>query len=347
MSKKDAYIHIAERLSFMLSAGIPLSQCFSVIESQIHSASLKKMLQFVARDIEKGSSLAESLSRNNSGFGSFAISMIRVGEASGNLKENLAFVATELRKKRILMKKIQAAFVYPICVTVAAVAISVLMLVSIFPKILPIFKSVSVTLPLSTQVLIIVSDAVAHYWFLFALVLVAIIAGFIAALRKSECARKILESILFRIPLVSLLLRTAAVGNMCRTTALLYSSGVSLPAALVEAGQTVSYLRYRNALIAASQYVAKGGKLSAYITTEKRLFDPMVAHMIAIGETTGGLSDMLVYASEHYERDLDSLTKNLTNLIEPMLMVIMGLGVGFIAVAVISPIYAITQNVHR
>jgi len=280
-------------------------------------------------------------------FGEFAINLIKIGETGGILSQNLSYLAEELKKKHLLKRKVVGALVYPIIVTVATVGLVVVLTAYIFPKILPIFSGLKVTLPWSTRALMFVSTILRDHGLLILLALVVFFVGLVLTVKLSKHVRAVLDRVLLRLPIAGNIAKDYNLANICRTLGLLLRSHTRVVEAIGITALTSGNQSYRRVLERVAKGVSSGSKISRFLENEKRLFPEMMVHMVAVGETTGNLPETLLYLADMYEHDLDEATRNLSNSIEPALMVIMGLVVGFVAVSIITPIYQVTQNLGR
>jgi type II secretory pathway component PulF len=272
--------------------------------------------------------------------------MVRVGEASGTLPLNLEYITEELKKKNELRKQIVGALLYPLIIVVATLGITIFLILYIFPKILPIFTSLHVALPLSTRILIGISEFLKSYWYvLFGLLALSIFIY--PQLRKNEKFRYRTDSLLLKIPIFGRLCLYYNLSNTLRTLGLLVQHEVTIVEALAITGDSSDHLVYKKVLKEAQGGVIKGQLVSLQLRKYPSLFPPLCIQMIQSGEATGNLGTTLEYVSVMYEADMRDATKNLTTILEPLLMLTMGLCVGFIAVSIITPIYGITQNLHQ
>lgn len=335
----------AKRLALLVRAGVPLLKALSLMEHQASSGANRKMFRQIAHDVENGQFLAKSLGGFRKVFGDFAINIIRVGEMSGTLSENLKYLAEEIDKRRRLRQKVIGALIYPVIIMLAALSVSGLMTVYLFPKLLPVFKSLNVELPLMTRGLLFLSDFLINHWFLLFSSLVAIIVAFIFFLRFRFFSFAT-DTITLKIPIVGSLLANYHLTNMCRTLGMLSKSQVRVLEAIMITADTSTNLAYKKELHGLHHSVTRGGSISKHLEKSPKLFPVMLSQMVAVGETTGNLSDTLLYLAEIYEQELDEQTKRLSSTIEPAMMLLMGLFVGFIAVSIIGPIYEVTQHLN-
>ena len=336
----------AKRMSFMVKAGVPIIESLTLIRTQTKSPKKAEVYDAIIHDVNNGQYLSTSLAKYSRLFGDFAVNLIRVGEESGILSQNLAYLADELQKKDALNKKIKGALIYPAVITVATLGITGVLTVFIFPKIMPIFSSMHIKLPLSTRMLIVISDFLRLHGFLIIFLLILATIGLVMVKNRVAKVQIFLDGLLLKIPFVGRMATSYNLANFCRTLGLLLSSGIQLTDAMTMTAQTTGNLVYKEALAVVTKSIMKGEPISRSLAALPALFPDMLAHMVSVGETTGNLSTTFTYLSELYEAEVEEQTKNLSQAIEPVLMVIMGVLVGFIAVSIITPIYAITQNLQ-
>ncbi len=345
LSERDKIFFI-KRLSFLISSGMPLSESLGMIRDQSNSKHFVLLLNQLVGDISSGQSLSKALERNKDQFGDFAINIVYFGESSGTLSQSLDYLVIELKKRHSLKKKIIGASIYPIIVISAVFAVVGFLIIYLFPKILPVFASLHVQLPLSTRFVIYVSTVVHHYGLLILLFLGISIFGFYWLLRHFDTLRLYTNHIKFHIPVVGNMVKSYNLASATRILGLLLRSGLTLGESLHIASRSVSNELYRIELQRFVGLVNQGDLLSAHLKGKGGLFPEIISGVVAVGERSGNLPESLIYLSELYEEEVDDMTRNISNLIEPILMIIMGLLVGFIAISIISPIYGITTNLH-
>lgn len=335
----------AKRLSFLIKAGVSVVESIRMIRNQTKSKRKQRVFDTIIEDVNSGHYLSRSLGKYPQLFGEFTINMIRIGESAGVLSENLAYLAIELEKKHSLMRKVYGALVYPIFITVATLGVTGLLVVYIFPKIMPIFLSLNVDIPLTTRALLAISEFLADWGFVTLLGVVVLFVIFFALRKFVYSFRKATDWMLMELPVAGSLARSYNCANFCRTLGLNIRSGVIVSEALRITADVTKNLLYKEAYLDFAAHVTKGEKISTGMFKYKRVFPAMLPNMILIGETTGSLSDTLGYLSELYETEVDEATKNLSNSIEPILLMTMGVLVGLIAVSVIAPIYEVTKAI--
>ncbi len=344
-SLKDQ-IYFAKRLSFLLNAGVSVIEALHLLREQAHGGGQIRLLDQIILDVSNGKALSQSFMKFPKVFSEFMIHIIKIGEASGTLSANLTYLADELKKEQALRRKVVGAFVYPAIITLATLGITIFLVVYLFPKIMPVFMSLNVTLPFTTRAVIFLSEFLRHFWLFLFLGIGACVVLCTLALRKSRKFRILFHYVLLRLPIAGKILKYYIVANGTRTLGLLLKSGISLSESLSITADTTSNLVYKYQFRVLGKIVTRGDKMSTYCARETFFFPAMLGHMVAVGERSGKLSETLIYLSELYEAEVDEFTKNISTMIEPLLMVIMGVMVGFIAISIITPIYSITQNLH-
>ncbi len=339
-------IFFIKRLSFLIKADVGVLESLTMIRDQTRSKHMIKILDKILSDISNGQFLSTSLATFKNMLSDFAIHIIQFGELSGTLSENLEYLASEMNKRRILTRKITAAFAYPVIVTVATFGITAFLMMYLFPKIMPVFKSLHMQLPWSTRVVIGLSTFICTDGY-YALACIALLCAIcIFAFKKNVQVRLHIDQICLRLPLVGNVLRQFNLANITRTLGLLLKSGTTLSDALPIASKTTQNSVYKKELSLLSPIIDRGEKMSVHLLSSRTLFPDVFTQIIEVGERSGNLSHSFLYLSTLYEEEVDEFTKNLSSLVEPILMITMGVLVGFIAISIITPIYGITQNLH-
>lgn len=335
----------AKRLSLLIKAGVPLLEALNILKRSVASKANKKMLESIAHDVSNGQYLSKSMSKYKKVFGDFAINIIRVGETSGTLGDNLKYLAEELDKARELKGKVVGALIYPAVILVASLAVSALLTLFLFPKLLPIFQSLHANLPFSTRALIWLSSFLSNYGLWVIIGFIVFVIGFIFSLRN-EKFRYFWHAALLKLPVLGTLFKNYHLTSMCRTLGLLLKGQVKVLEATAVTSETSTNLVYRRELANLQNAITKGSAIAKHLEHHPKLFPPMFTEMIAIGEATGNLSETLIYLGEISEQELDETTKRLSSVIEPAMMIVMGLLVGFVAISIITPIYEVTQHLN-
>ena len=333
----------AKRLAFLAEAGVSLVDSLLIIIDQTKSARKKMIFAQVKADVLSGKSLALSLAKYPKLFGAFTINIIRVGENTGTLATNLTYLAEELHKKHKLQRKIRSALMYPIFISVTTFGVTGLLISYIFPKIMPIFLSLNITLPLLTRMLLALSKYLQDWGLLSLVGLIVFISAFVFIYKYSAKLRKICDQVIINLPVVGKISRSYNCANFCRTLSLNLRSGVSLHNSLQITASVLGNCLYKNASLKFAESTLRGEKISQTMKQYPHIFSGMIGQIISIGETTGKLADSLSYLGEQYEEEVGEQTKNLSESIEPILLLTMGILVGVIAISIITPIYEVTK----
>lgn len=340
-------INFARHLSLVVKAGLPVFEGLKIIQEQTESPVLKRVLDSLMDDVNNGKFLADGLQRYQHLFGDFFINIVRVGESSGTLAKNLLYLAEELGRQKVLQTKVKSAMVYPLVILVATIGVAGFLTFYIFPKLIPVFGSLNVQLPLTTRILLTSLNFMKSYGFyLLGVLVVLFIVGRIVFKRFTPI-RYFSNLTLFYIPVVSDLTVSVNMVNFARVLGLLLKSGVKIVEALDITRNTFDNLVYKQVIATASETIRKGGQLGVYLSTEKRLFPALVSGMVRIGESTGNLEENLEYLAEYYDEEVDTKLHSLTSLIEPLMLLMMGLLVGFVALSIITPIYSISSGISK
>lgn len=336
-------INFARHLSVAVKSGLPLLESMRLIEKQTTSKSFSKLLGIVIQDVNNGQSLAQGLARFDYVFGEFFINIVRVGESSGNLSSSLLHLSEELKKQRDINHRVKSALVYPMVILLATTAMTIFLTTVVFPKLLPIFSSLKVELPLTTRIVIAVLKFLNLYWIHLIVGVVILAVGFRLLLRIKK-VHAIFDRIMLVMPIFSPIIINLTLANFTRSLSVLLKSGMTLVDALFVSRGTFHNMFYRKHVDAVAETVRRGENMAKYMMTMPKLFPPMLVGMINVGENTGNLEENLLYLAEYYTEEVDNTVQNLTSLLEPLLILGMGLLVGFIAVSIIMPIYSITQG---
>lgn len=337
-------IIFTKNLSGMIKAGLSLHRALSVLQKQTKNPAFSKILISLSNDIDAGGTLSLGLGKFPNIFGSLFISMTRSGEESGNLASSLLDIGTNLEKSHSLTKKIQGAMIYPGVILSAMLTIGVLMFAFVVPTLAGTFKELGVTLPLSTRVIIALGNFFSNNLILTFVILIS--AGFGAfILFRSKFFSKYIDYFIIRMPLIGNLAKELNTARTTRTMSSLLVSGVSITRALEITEEVVQNIYYKKVLKDARASIERGAPFSETFRQNPDLYPVMMSEMAQVGEETGKLSDMLSEIALFYEGEIEDKTKNLSTIIEPVLMVIIGAGVGFFAISMISPLYSILGSI--
>ena len=336
-------INFARHLSIIIKAGLPVFEGLKIIRRQTTSKKLVKIIDQLIYDVNNGQFLADSLGKYRNIFGDFFISIVRVGETSGTLAGNLTYLAEEMEKSKDLQSKVRSALIYPIIILIATLGITGLLVFFIFPKVIPVFTSLKVDLPPTTRAMIGSFNFVTNYgWYLLA-ALILVPVGFRLMMFVTKFKYAMHRTMLY-LPVVSPLVVNVNMTSFTRVLGILLKSGIKIVEAVTITSETFNNLAYQQALFEAAAEVQKGSQFSSSLNKQTRLFPPLLSGMIEIGENTGNLEENLAYLSEYYEKEVSTSIGNLTSFLEPALILIMGLIVGFVALSIITPIYSLTEG---
>lgn len=343
LSAKNQALY-ARRLSILLRSGIPIVESFDLLKKQC-SKNERKIFDLIILDISNGETLSNSMSKQKGIFNDTTINLVKVGEITGNLDENLQYLSNEIEKNINLKTKIIGALLYPAVVIIGALGMTGFLTLYLFPKLTPVFKSLHVKLPLSTRILIFVSESLTRYWPIF-LVTTILALMLLIVFRKKPRLRTYSEILIFKIPVVGNMLQHYHLSNICRTLGILLKGSLRIIEAIEITVETTGSLMYKNEFKRLIVTTKNGSTISDQFNKNVSLFPPVLVGMITVGEKTGTLPDSLVFLSKMYEQELDETTKKLTSLMEPAIMISLGVIVGFVAISIITPIYEVTQNIH-
>lgn len=339
--KSNDIVLFTRQLSTMISAGLPLANALNIL-SQQSKADMARLVGAILQDIEGGLSFADALAKHPKEFGTMYIQLIRAGEIGGVLDDVLGRLADNMEKSSQFRAKTKGALIYPVIVILAMIVVGIIMMIFVIPKMTDLYKDFDAELPLMTQILISTSDFFVRFWWLVGGLLFGGITFFLKW-KKTDSGRHTFDKALMSIPLIGPLIEKIALTEFTRTLALLLNSGVSLLQALEIVTTGVDNIIYQDALQECAKQVEKGVSLSQALSRYSD-FPPILQQMVAVGEETGKLDDVLRKLSVYFEQESEQAVKNMTAAIEPMIMIVLGIGVGALVIAVIMPIYNLTSQ---
>ncbi len=343
VSTRDVVI-FTRQFATMINAGLPLVQSLTILSAQTENKSLKDITKAVVYDVEAGNTLADALRKHPKAFSDLYVNMVAAGEAGGILDTILLRLATFLEKNDALVRKVKGAMVYPgVIMSVAVIAVAVL-LIFVIPTFSAMFASVNMTLPLPTRIVMGASHVLLRFWWLIFLVLGVGIWGF-RAYYRTPGGRKVVDGGMLRAPVIGDLLRKSAVSRFTRTLGTLISSGVSILDGLEITAKTAGNRVIHDAVMQSRQSIAGGETIAGPLQTSA-VFPPMVISMISVGEQTGGLDDMLTKIADFYDAEVDVAVSALLSLMEPIMIVVLGVIVGGMVVAMYLPIFDMVNTVQ-
>jgi len=343
--KQIEKITLTKHLAVMIKAGISLPEALENLSSRSKSGEVNKVLTQIKQKINNGSSFGQALSSYPKNFNEMYRGIVKVGESTGRLDESLGYLADQLNKDYALKKKIKGALMYPGLVFVATLALATFISLFILPKLVDFFSAFDAKLPASTMFLLSLSKFMKNYGFLFfgSVFTALIIIYLIIKIPKIKLWK---DRQILRIPFIGHLLVENEVASFSRNLATLIKSGLPIFESLKICASSQTNLEYKRTITSLSNSLEKGSNISDFLKKPacKLLFPHLVADMISVGEKTGSIDKSLFYVSEFYEEDIEETAKNLTTILEPVVLVIIGLMVAFLALAIIGPIYQLTGS---
>ena len=344
-------VSLTEKLMFtrnlqvMISAGLPLPRALEILASQTKSKKFKKALLNINEEIIKGKNFSDSLKAHPDIFSELFQNMIKVGEETGNLDEVLRILSQQIERENELKSKIKGALMYPAVIVSAMIGIGILMLVMVVPKLAETFEELNIELPFTTRMVIGLGNFLAEKWFLVLLIMAVFFFFFRLAL-KTKRGKEIIDAITLKIPIISPLIKKTNSAYTVRTLSSLIAAGVPIVSSLNIVAGILGNIHYKTALLQAAEKVKKGEKLSDAMAPYKEIYPLIVMQMIKVGEETGETSDILAKLAIFFEEEIGYATKNLTSVIEPILMLIVGGAIGFFAISMIQPMYSMLEAIE-
>lgn len=335
----------AEHLSLLIKGGIPLPEALEVLRDETKSAPFKKALNKILKRVSEGEALNQTLRDHPKIFDGFFQSIVRVGEKSGTLEENLEYLSAHIRSQYSLRRKIKATLTYPVLIVVLALTIVFLITVFILPRIISLLTAIQAELPLATRILISSGTFLKNYW------LAILVGGLLAslafrALQRIKVIRFYWHKATLYFPFFGEISKNLNLARFSRTFHTLFKSGTPVLEALGICADILPNEVYRNRMMTVKDGVERGDKLSDGLKKFPEVFPAIFSQMILIGEKTGTLEESLLYLTEFYEEEVDTAVRNLSGLLEPILLIFVGILVAFIALAIITPIYKLISSLQ-
>lgn len=346
-SKKISPFDIAmltRQLATMMKAGVPLVQSFDIVADGLENKGLQELVMSIRNDIASGTSFAGALRRHPKHFDDLYCNLVDSGEKAGALETMLDRIATYLEKTEILKKKVKKAMTYPIAVVVVAIIVTAILLVKVVPQFESLFQGFGAELPVFTQMVVGLSEWMQSWWFVVLLGIVGTIFLFKEAVRRSQKFSDLVDKYVLKLPIVGEILDKSAVAKFGRVLSTTFAAGVPLVDALDSVAGATGNAVYRDAIDRIKNDVSSGTQLQASMR-QQDIFPVMAVQLTAIGEESGNLDEMLAKVAEHYEAVVDDMVDNLTALMEPMIMVVLGILVGGLIIAMYLPIFQMGQVV--
>jgi len=336
-------LFFVQHLVPMLRVGISLPKGLRTLSKQSGNKFFQSILVEVAEKVDGGETLANSIRPYKKVFGELFVSMIETGEVSGNLEKVLEQLYLQMKKEHHLISKVRGALTYPTVILVAMFGIMSFMFVVVIPQMTEIFTEMDVDLPLATKILISVSNAIANNLLISVIILIVAVLVFIKMIRTKK-GKYIFHGLILKMPIVGSIVKKINIARFARNISSLLKTDIMIVKSFQVTANVLGNLHYRNAVLDMSEQIKKGEKLYDTIQKYPKLFPPVVQQMIDVGEETGELDSILMELAEFYEGEVDQIMSDLPALIEPLLILVLGVGVGGIAVAVIMPMYSLSSS---
>ena len=334
----------ARQLATMLAAGIPMVQAFEIVASGSDKPALQKLILDIKADVEGGTSLHEALGKHPLYFDDLYVNLVEAGEQAGALESLLDKIATYKEKTEALKKKVKKALFYPAAVLAVAVIVTVVLLVFVIPQFEALYKGFGADLPAFTQFVIHISQFVQHDGIFIALVVGGAIWAFIYFKKRSKAMREFLDRLILKLPIIGPILNKAAIARYARTLSTMFAAGVPLVEALESVAGATGNIVYENAVLKMRDEVSTGQRLQRAMEATG-LFPNMVNQMIAVGEESGSLDEMSAKVATFYEQEVDNAVDAMSSLLEPLIMLVLGVLVGGLVIAMYLPIFKLASVV--
>ncbi len=347
-TRKKVKLHekivFARNLAVMLNAGLTLSRGITIIAKQSKNAYFKGILDTIEKQLRSGKTFHESLSEYPKIFPPLFISMVAAGEESGKLAEALETVGAQMEKNYLLMKKVKGALLYPAIIISLMIVMGLFMLVYVVPTLTSTFKELNVELPVMTQIIIGMSDFLQAHYIVGLAVIMLLVGGSVYA-TKTPRGKRFFDTLFLKLPIIGNLVKEVNAARTARTLSSLLESGVSVVDSLRITGDVLQNGHYKKVLHEAEKKIQLGSPISSVFLEAEKIYPVYVGEMIAVGEETGELGSMLSKVAAFFEGEVEQKTKDMSTIIEPFLMVIVGVAVGFFALSMISPMYSLADKI--
>ena len=339
---KDKVVFMRQ-MATMVGSGLPLTRALEIMHMQASNPLFTKTLKTVLKSVESGKTLADSFREQEEIFDEITINLIEAGEESGNLETILEKLATELEEKNSLGSKIKSAMIYPAIILFVIIAVVILMMFVLVPSMAEIYKDFDAELPWTTQLLMNMSSFFVNYWWAVVVILVVLVVG-IKYYLDTDKGKRNFDKLILKVPGVGSIVAKMQLSQFTRILSLLLSSGLSILKSLELTASSLSNQMFRDTVIEAKNEIEKGGALAIPIARSE-YFPLLVSSMIAVGEETGEMDSVLAKVSEYYKEEVNTATSNLSSILEPLFLIIMGLAIGFIAMAVYMPMFQLSSAI--
>jgi len=335
---------VTRNLAVMIGAGISLPSALRMLSDQAKNKKFKKALLEIIDEIVKGGNFSDGLAKHPHIFSELFVNMVKVGEETGTLESVLKTLTLQMEREHQLVSEMKGALIYPAVVVFAMIGIGLLMLMFVVPRLAQTFEELNIELPLTTRIVIGVGVFLSNYWYLLPLIFLGLFSGLKAVLRTKK-GKRTMDALLLRLPIVSPIVKKTNAASSVRSFSSLIAAGVPIVRSLEIVSGSLSNVYFKEALEQAAKEVRKGAKLSECLKSYQNIFPLIMVQMVAIGEETGQTSTVLAKLADFFEAEVTSSTKNLSAVIEPVLMLLVGGAVGFFAISMVQPMYSMLGSI--
>lgn len=343
-SAKSDLVFFTRQLSSMLTSGLTLMQSLDILRNQIQNPAMQEVVQGIISTIEEGKSFSDSIAKYPKVFSPIYVSLVKAAESAGLLDKVLLRLADNLEKQQKLKSMIKSALLYPIIVIIMMIAVIAVMMIFVIPQLSVLYENLNIELPLATRVVVGLSNFTIKFWpFIVGGSVISIY--YLRRWSRTPTGKMLIDGFLLKVPIFGKLVAQSAMVEFTRTFGLLVGTGSLVVESLNQSSDVVGNYHYRNAILEVGRKVEKGVTIGDAMLTDP-LFPPIVVEMVKIGEQTGKLDESLLRVSEYFEREVEQTIKTLTTAMEPFIMVLLAVGVGFLIISIITPIYNLISQIQ-
>ncbi|MBI2032567.1 MAG: type II secretion system F family protein [Candidatus Levybacteria bacterium] len=342
--KSKDIVLFTRQISSMITAGITLIKALEILKEQAQSTAMIDLINEVSNDVQEGTSFSKAISKYPNAFSSIYVSLVKAGEGSGLLDKILLRLADNMERQQKLKGTIRSALMYPTIVIVMMVVVMLIMMIFVMPQLTKLYESLNVPLPFTTQIVIGMSNFIRTFWFIIAGI-VGILTFAFYRWRKTDDGRLLSDTYFLKVPVFGKLIKERILAEFARTFGLLVGTGTLVVDALLQTSEVAGNKLYENSIKEIAKKVEKGVSVGDAIGVYP-IFPQLLVQLIKVGEETGKIDETMVKASEYFETEVNQSVKNLTTAMEPFIMIILGIGVAFLIMSVITPIYGLVSNIQ-
>ncbi len=343
-SAKSDLVFFTRQLSSMLTSGLTLMQSLNILRNQIQNPAMQEVVQGIISTIQEGKSFSDSIAKYPKVFSPIYISLVKAAESSGLLDKVLLRLADNLEKQQKLKSMIRSALLYPIIVIIMMIAVIAVMMIFVIPQLSVLYENLNIELPLATRIVVGLSNLTIKFW-PFLVGGIVVLVYYFRRWGKTPTGKMIIDGLILKVPIFGKLIAQSAMVEFTRTFGLLVGTGSLVVESLNQSSDVVGNYHYRNAILEVGRKVEKGVTIGDAMLTDP-LFPSIVVEMVKIGEQTGKLDESLLRVSEYFEREVEQTIKTLTTAMEPFIMVVLAIGVGFLIISIITPIYNLISQIQ-